>query len=108
MRKDDLSSRVVVAYFSLVLLANFPSFLVLLVAFLFLEKLLQRLVLVPKTSEPHAGSSCSAGTFQGISPTVDKGPVGVDIGLLALEQALVHTLVWTSTCSPMSKSSYTK
>ena len=91
MRKDDSSIRVGVAYFSLVLLATFPSFLVLLVAFLFLEKLLQLLVLVPKTSEPHAGSSCSAGTFQGISPTVDKGPVGVDIGLLAFEQALVHS-----------------
>ena len=46
---------------------------------------------MPKTSEPHAGSSSSAGTFQGISPTVDKGPVGVDIGLLAFEQALVHS-----------------
>ena len=31
----------------------------------------------------------------------------VDIGLLALEQALVHTLVWTSTCSTKSKPSYT-
>ena len=57
------------AYFSLVLiLATFPSFLVLLVAFLFLEELLQHLVLVPKTSELHAVSSCSAGTFRELVP----------------------------------------
>ena len=29
--------------------------------------------------------------IEGISPTADSGPVGVDIGLLALEQALVHS-----------------
>ena len=50
------------------LLATFPSSLVLLVAFLFLEKLLQRLVLVRKTSELHAGSCCSAGTLRELVP----------------------------------------
>ena len=53
------------ALFTLILLlATVPSFILLLVAFLFLEKFLQRLVLVPKTSELHAGSSCSAGTLR--------------------------------------------
>ena len=57
------------AYFSFVLLlATFPSFLVLLVTFLFLEKLLQRLVLMPKTSELNAGSCCSAGTLRELVP----------------------------------------
>ena len=63
----------------------------LLVAFLFLEKLLERLVLVPKTSELHAGSFCSAGTLRELDPQLTRGPVGVDIGLLAFEQALVHS-----------------
>ena len=29
--------------------------------------------------------------IEGISPTLDRGPVGVDIGLLAFQQALVHS-----------------
>ena len=41
---------------------------------------------MPKSSELYAGRN-----IEGISPTADSGPVGVDIGLLALEQALVHS-----------------
>ena len=45
----------------------------------------------PKTSELHAGSFCSAGTLRELDPQLIRGPVGVDIGLLAFEQALVHS-----------------
>ena len=100
-------------YFSLVLiLATFPSFLVLLLAFLFLEKLLQRLVLalVPKTSELHAGISCSAGTLRELVPRLiwyltcrsrqqlvayEQALVhsGLDIDLLSYEQVLVQEVI---------------
>ena len=46
----------------------------------------------PKTSELHAGSWLQHRNIEGISPTAAHGgPVRVGIGLLASEQALVHS-----------------
>ena len=59
---------------------HLPFFLMLLVAFLFLEKLLQRLAWYSCQKHPelqlHAGSCCSAGTLREFSPTAaHRGPV---------------------------------